>query len=56
MEALGLYDVVNNAFLVYDNQGNYLGQLHAGTNPQAGLKTAVDLKAAELLRIDQINY
>lgn len=56
MEALGLYDVVNNDFLVYDNQGNYLGQLNAGTNPQAAMKTAVHLKAPEFLRIDQINY
>lgn len=56
MEALGLYDVVNNDFLVYDNQGNYLGQLNAGTNPQAATKAAVHLKGPEFLRIDHFNY
>ena len=56
MEALGLYDLVNNDFVIYDNQGNYLGQLQAGTNPQAAIKSTARLKAAQFLRIDQSNY
>jgi hypothetical protein len=56
MEALGLYDIVNNDFVIYDNQGNYLGQLNAGTNPQAAMKSTVRLKAPQFLRIDQLDY
>jgi hypothetical protein len=38
VQALGLYDIVNNDFLVYNNQGEYLGQLNAGSNPSANIK------------------
>lgn len=34
-QAIGLYDTVNNDFLVFNNQGVYVGTLNAGTNPQA---------------------
>jgi hypothetical protein len=37
-------------------QGNYLGQLNAGTNPQAAMKSTVRLKAPQFLRIDPFNY
>jgi hypothetical protein len=31
----GMYDQMNNTFLAFDSQLNYLGTLKAGTNPQA---------------------
>jgi hypothetical protein len=49
--AIGLYDVVNNDYLVYDEQGHYLGQLNAGTNPQAATKAASRFKTVESLLI-----
>jgi hypothetical protein len=48
LNVIGLYDVVNNDYLVYDEQGNYLGQLNAGSNPQAATK-AIRFKTLELL-------
>lgn len=38
VQAIGLFDIVNNDFLVYDDRGDYLGQLNSGSNPQAALK------------------
>ena len=32
---VGIYDHVNNTFLVFDSNFNFLGTLKAGTNPQA---------------------
>jgi hypothetical protein len=52
MQALGLYDVVNNVFLVYDNQGNYLGTLQSGSNPQAtAARKSFRFNPAEVLRM-----
>ena len=51
VSAIGLYDVVNNDYLVYDEQGHYLGQLNAGTNPQAATTAARRFKTVESLLI-----
>jgi hypothetical protein len=35
VEDVGIYDHVNNTFLVFDSKFNFLGTLKAGTNPQS---------------------
>jgi hypothetical protein len=50
VQTLGLYDIVNNDFLVYDDQGDYLGQLNAGSNPSAAERPS-RFKPAESRRL-----
>jgi hypothetical protein len=51
-QAIGLFDVVNNDFLVYDIAGDYLGQLNSGSNPQAALRPS-RFKAGERIFIQR---